>query len=653
MQNNRETLYVSSNPKKTTMADNLIQLDSRHMITFFKNIRSIKPFFNTIAFALQRIKNGNSKKLVEQIRKEPDKEVRDKLKEGLPCILFAGTFNNREDKSLQKHSSFCIIDFDHIKNAAELKEEVFKEPFVKATWISPSGDGVKALVKIKHSDRHRQHYKALLKHFESFSVSPDVKNINPARVCYESYDPAILCKGTVTEFELLIEEKEYTKVSIPETNEDKIYAKLKKWASNKGELFVDGNRNSFLMKMAAACNRTGITKESALAYLASDYLHGTNFSIKELQGVVNKVYKNYAGQHKIACFKDTVNVKKDAEPDVTITEETFACDMPVKDLIYFKDVYENMEERLRNGINKGETTHFPILDNHFRWMRREVTIFNGYGNQGKTSMLLQLLLFQSVFKNYKWAIFNPENSPADFFYQDVAESYAGKQFDKHFPGSATDEEREKAKEFVNNHFFYIYPKDDMPTPDYVLKRFMETIIKHKVDGVIIDPYNQLTHDRNGRDDIYLETFLNNVKRFAQNNDIFFIIVTHPNKPTRIFNKQQGSEKIYEEPTAYDLHGGAMWNNKPDNLLCYNRPNYFLDPTDAWCTFSSQRIKKQKLNGIPGKVNYIYDRFKCRFYEIDNEPTGDRDNIVGFNPLENMSEIKQIENKNYYETDYQF
>lgn len=630
------------------------------MITFFENIRSKNPFYNSIEFALERIKSGKSKLLVEKIRQEPDKEARDKLKEFLPCILFAGIFRNRDDSSLKQHSSFCIIDFDHINNAVSLKQEVFKEPFVKAAWISPSGDGVKALVKIKHIDKHRQHYKSLLKHFESFSVSVDAKNINPARVCYESFDPDILCKDVVTDFELFVEEKEYTKISIPENNESKIYSKLKKWAATKGELFIEGNRNNFLMKMASACNRTGLAKESTLAYLAADYLHGSNFSIKELQGIINSVYKNYAGQHGIAKFTNTTNVKindEPNEPEVNISDETFVCDMPVKDLIYFKDVYENMEERLRNGISKGETTYFPILDNHFRWMRREVTIINGFGNQGKTSMLLQLLLFQSIFKNYKWVVFNPENSPADFFYQDIAEMYAGKQFDKHFPGSASDEEREKAKEFINDHFFYIYPKDDIPTPDYVLKRFMETIIKHKIDGVIIDPFNQMTHDRSGRDDIYLEGFLNKVKRFAQNNDIFFVIVTHPNKPIRIYNKQQGAEKIYEEPTAYDLQGGAMWNNKPDNILCYNRPNYFIDPSDVWCTFSSQRIRKQKLNGVPGKVNYIYDRFKCRYYELNDEP-GDRDSTTGFNPLENMTEAIQIKNKNYYETEtsdggYQF
>lgn len=231
-----------------------------------------------------------------------------------------------------------------------------------------------------------------------------------------------------------------------------------------------------------------------------------------------------------------------------------------------------------------------------------------------SSIILQLMLLKSIFCGYKWVVFNPENSPADFFYQDIAEMFAGKPFDLKHPNCATEEERNYAKDFVDKHFFYIYPKDDSPTPDYVLKRFTEVIIKHKVDGVLIDPFNQLIHERSGRDDHYLELFLNKTKRFAQNWDIFFLICAHPNKP-----QYSGSSKKYDEPSIYDLAGGAMWANKSDNILCYHRPNFFIDPKDTWATFSSQKIKKQKLNGIPGKVNYSFDRIRSRFFELMGTP----------------------------------
>jgi len=605
-------------------------------ITAFQDVNAKIPFFLTIDKALERIQTGKSRELIQEVRLEADRDKRNILKGRLPSVLFSGEFTDRKNASLVEHSGYVILDFDHTTNATELKKEIFKEPFILACWVSPSGDGVKALAKIKYRDKHREHYKSLLQYFERFEVNPDAANINEARVCYESWDAQLMRKEFCLEYEAVVEQKKYEPKPIPVsttnisllTDEEKIYEKLKKWIGNKGEMFVEGNRNNFLMRMVAACNRTGIDRDSALGFLAADFLHGTEFSVKELQGIIKSVYENYSVQFGMARFEEKQIVH--TQTSEVLDEKTFDCELPIKDLIYFKDVYDNLEERLRKGIVKGETTHFPILDNHFRWRRGEVSVIHGYGNHGKSVMALQLMLMKSVFCGYKWAIFNPENSPADFFYQDIAEMYAGKPFDTTHPNCCTDEEREKAKEFINEHFYYVYPKDDSPTPDYILKRFVEIMIKHKVDGVMVDPFNQLAHDRGrGRDDHYLEIFLNKTKRFAQNQDIFFIICAHPNKP-----EKSGTARIFDEPSVYDLAGGAMWNNKLDNILCYHRPNFFVDPKDSWCTYSSQKIKKQKLNGIPGKVNFVFDRFKSRFFELDAEPTGGE---VGFNPLEANSQ----------------
>lgn len=612
------------------------------MITIFRNGFDLTPHYITMQQALDRIKSGKSKQIVDTLRAEPDKDSRNEIKLNLPSVVFAGKFEGRKDKTIEEHSGYVVLDFDHLDNLIELKQAIFKEPFILACWISPSGDGVKAIARIKHKDKHRGHYKSLIKHFEPLGVNPDPKNINEGRLCFESFDRELLQKDLAIEYELFENEKTYEakQIILAETDEDKIYVKLKKWAENKGEVFVEGNRNNFLMKMASACNRTGISRDSAFGYLASDFLHGTTFSVRELQQILKSVYTNYANQHGVARFENSsiMNISTNEILD----NKTFDCDLPVKDLIYFKDVSENMKERIKKGITKGETTYFPILDNHFRWMRREVSVVHGYGNHGKSTMSFQLMLFKSVFEGKKWCIFNPENSPADYFYQDIAEMYVGKQFDKTTYNPATDEEIEKAIDFVNGHFFYIFPENDLPTPEYILKRFVETIIKHKIDGVVIDPYNQLAHkNRTRRDDQYLEDVLADFKRFAQSHDVYFIICAHPHSP-----KRNGKSTVYDEPTVYELAGGAMWNNKPDNILCYNRPNFFTNPKDNWCTFSSQRIRKQKMNGIQGKVHYFYDRIKCRFYEQTKEPT--QINIEGFvesqfesgyNPLDRADKIK--------------
>ena len=50
------------------------------MITAIKNIWSKEPHYISVELALNRIKNGNSKKLVEEIRNTLDKEKAAELK---------------------------------------------------------------------------------------------------------------------------------------------------------------------------------------------------------------------------------------------------------------------------------------------------------------------------------------------------------------------------------------------------------------------------------------------------------------------------------------------------------------------------------------------------------------------------------------------
>ena len=60
-------------------------------ITVFENIRSTnKPYITTVAEAIRRIKDGHSKKLVDEIRSKETKKEQAPIKEKLPSFIFAG-----------------------------------------------------------------------------------------------------------------------------------------------------------------------------------------------------------------------------------------------------------------------------------------------------------------------------------------------------------------------------------------------------------------------------------------------------------------------------------------------------------------------------------------------------------------------------------
>ena len=77
------------------------------------------PFHVPIDKIIRRIKQGTSKELVELIR-SGSKDQKTKL----PCILFAGTFNERNSNSLQQHSGLMVVDFDKYPNHKTMLEQI-------------------------------------------------------------------------------------------------------------------------------------------------------------------------------------------------------------------------------------------------------------------------------------------------------------------------------------------------------------------------------------------------------------------------------------------------------------------------------------------------------------------------------------------------
>jgi twinkle protein len=291
--------------------------------------------------------------------------------------------------------------------------------------------------------------------------------------------------------------------------------------------------------------------------------------------------------------------------------------LPIQDVIYVDDIREQMRYTFQHGQARGTTTYFQTIDPHFTWKKGEVTLMGGIPNTGKTTMLLQMMLLKSVKEGTKWAVFSPENSPPQEFYNPLIETYIGKGTDPFYKESQMSAaEYEQGMDFVGQHFFYIFPQEEVPTPVYINNRFKELIVRHGVDGVLTDPFNQMDKYKGWQTDKidqYISDFLTHEKRFAQMHNVYKLIIAHPVK------LQKNGQGNYDAPDYYDLHGGSMWFNKLDNILCYHRPYSKTDPTNPLCEFHSQKIKKQKLVGLPGSVELTYDRKSNRFKENGYSP----------------------------------
>lgn len=566
--------------------------------------------------ALLRIKNGKSQLKIIEIRNEADQERQQKLKLSLPSVTFSGTFSSRNDDGLIQHSGFICLDFDHT-NVLEKKDFFTKWEYTYATWISPRGEGVKVLVKIADGRKHKEHFIALKNLFKD----TDEKCINVSRVCFESYDPDIFINTKSRVFKEAIVHEVESKVYT--STEFETYKKLIKWLENKGKIFESGNRNQYVFVLAGAMCRYGFTQEETTSMLQSDYTEST-FPEKEIVRAVRSAFKKNEKQAGTCEFRnEDLSVK---ETKVEVDPKTFEEGFKPTDVFYGADVFENAREIYRVGYKSAESTHVPKLDEYFKWKRGQTTILSGIGNYGKTFYLLQLMLIKSYFDNTKWALFSPEHTPAEEFYFDLTESLLGARCDGGARYKPSEEVFSKAYDFVSNHFYYVYPESIEPSPLIIKTKFLELILKEKVDGVVIDPFNQLSNNygsAGGRSDKYLETFLSDWDRFSKVNNVYSVIVCHPHK------LQKNASGNYPCPDVFDLADGAMWNNKAYNILIYHRPFAQTEPDNPICEHHSKKIKHQKSIGKRGWFEFVLNRDKRRFYFDNFSPLDGNRFEVGF------------------------
>jgi len=267
-------------------------------VTIFKNIKETEaPFHRQVSVVLNRIKEGATKELVKSIRKEKNKAERNDLKKLLPAVCFSGIFTKRNDLSISKHSGIICLDFDGYPKQKDLlqdKENLCKSKFVFSVFISPSGNGLKVLVKIPaDKDNHVNYFNSLEKHFDSPNFDKVVKNVS--RVCYESYDPLIYVNENSSVWDK-IEEPEYVEIvknrdiaTLPITDENKVVDILVKWWSKKYPM-VEGHRNQNVFVLAMAFNDYGIA-ESLAAYILNQYA-SDDFSLEEIKRTLDSAYSN-------------------------------------------------------------------------------------------------------------------------------------------------------------------------------------------------------------------------------------------------------------------------------------------------------------------------------------------------------------------------
>jgi len=168
-------------------------------VTQFDTVKS-KSHRQILLFEeLRNIKTGLYKDLVIECRKallENNKELYNLLKSKLPVVTFCGEFENGHRASdLMVYNNLMIIDIDSVyDNIDELKKRLGVDKYILSLWISPSGNGLKGIIKTGNViEHHKAAFSSLREYFfERYAIELDKSGSDVCRLCYCSWDENII-----------------------------------------------------------------------------------------------------------------------------------------------------------------------------------------------------------------------------------------------------------------------------------------------------------------------------------------------------------------------------------------------------------------------------------------------------------------------------
>lgn len=286
---------------------------------------------------------------------------------------------------------------------------------------------------------------------------------------------------------------------------------------------------------------------------------------------------------------------------------------PIKGLFNFRDYFDEIDAYYYQtlGGEIGISTGWKAIDDLYNVVPGELTIVTGVPNSGKSEWIDALLcnLNQSV--GWKFALCSMENKVREHARKLLEKRLKKPFFDVRYGKSVermSPEDLEAGKQWLSDTFHLIRCENDcLPSITWVLDLAKAAVLRHGVNGLVIDPYNELDHQRpsNQTETEYVSQMLTSVKRFAQHHSCHVWFVAHPKQ------LQQWTGK---PPNLYDISGSAHFINKCDNGIVIHRNR---DPEAGAMDLVQICVRKvrNKVSGMIGDAFLTYNRVTGEYIDI--------------------------------------
>lgn len=247
---------------------------------------------------------------------------------------------------------------------------------------------------------------------------------------------------------------------------------------------------------------------------------------------------------------------------------------------------------------QGMATGIRVLDNRMQVVLGTLTVFTGYANMGK-STVMNTILANAIDRGVTCCVASFETPPKPVLRDGIAKALL--QCGNH--DFCNHPQKQEAFEVIDRHVKVISNSleevDEMDI-DQFLELARVCIVRDGARIVLLDPWNELEHKRNRDESLteYVGRAIRKVKAFARRYNVAFWIVAHPTKPHKGVNQM---------PSLYDVSDSANWSNKADYGLVYHRPDKTINAAEL-------AVVKVRM-GLPGECGVEQVTFDHRVSRV--------------------------------------
>lgn len=279
------------------------------VVSIFQNFNEVVQNQKIIE-VLHDTQTGKYINVITYLRKslaESKMEAYERAKKSLPAFTPSATFKGgRKTEYLTAYNPLLVLDIDKLSkeqlhNAKALAKE---NRYTFSCFTSPSGNGLKILVKVNSSqENHKEAFLLLQKHYEELLQLPiDKSGKDITRLCFVSYDTDLYLNEIAEIYPVIssedlrpyMEETKDTFTTEPINNDYlAVYEHCIRFTEKK-ESYINGNRNNFVHLLANNLNRKGVPLAVATGYILSDY----GYDASEVMATVKSAYSNTSEHSK-------------------------------------------------------------------------------------------------------------------------------------------------------------------------------------------------------------------------------------------------------------------------------------------------------------------------------------------------------------------